>query len=231
LAFGVNIILKRMRMKRVKKQIIFLLLVLSCLLAACNEAGSEKEREESEKPRAIKVELTGPKTAVYEKGEDIKVFTDTVTNASEMKGMIDARPSDYTFKITFSDNKTKSYFLWLEEESNGMITTDNDTSTWYRLAKRDKENLLNLINYDEVREIAWNFLIDKGWNGSAKENGQNAKVTKTIADSNYELLDNSYEGKQVVLVSFEDKENVVVGTPLVLIDPNINKVIGYMLVE
>ena len=53
-------------------------------------------------------------------------------------------------------------------------------------------------------------------------------MKKMIANNSYELLDKTYEGKEILIVSFEDKENVVVGTPLILIDPNLNEVIGYM---
>jgi hypothetical protein len=44
-------------------------------------------------------------------------------------------------------------------------------------------------------------------------------VKKTIVDNGYELLDDNYEGKEVLSVSFEDKENSVVGTPLILTAP------------
>lgn len=93
---------------------------------------------------------------------------------------------------------------------------------------QDNVNSTNEDSYDYARESAWNFVKEKGWDDAAKENGQSVNITKTIADNNYELLDNTYEGKEVLLVSFEDKENVVVGTPPILIDTNTNKVIGYM---
>ena len=83
-------------------------------------------------------------------------------------------------------------------------------------------------SYNEVREIAWNFVKEKGWNGTANENWHRAEVKKVVVDNNYELLDKTYEGKEVFSVSFEDKENSVVGTPLILIEPNTSKVIGYM---
>ncbi|ARK25037.1 hypothetical protein SporoP37_10515 [Sporosarcina sp. P37] len=39
------------------------------------------------------------------------------------------------------------------------------------------------------------------------------------------------KNKEVLTVSFEDAENVVTGTPQILIDPNTYKVIGYMPTE
>ena len=37
-----------------------------------------------------------------------------------------------------------------------------------------------------------------------------------------------YVGKEVAAVSFQDKENVVNGTPLILVDLDTNAVVGYM---
>ncbi|MBA2176117.1 hypothetical protein H0266_14565 [Halobacillus locisalis] len=83
-------------------------------------------------------------------------------------------------------------------------------------------------DYNEVRENVWKFVKEKGWNDTAKDNWQSAEVKKVVGDNNYELLDGTYDGKEVLSVSFEDKENSVVGTPLIIIEPDTNKVIGYM---
>lgn len=94
--------------------------------------------------------------------------------------------------------------------------------------KQDIENTNDTDNYGDVRAIAWEFVNEKGWNDRAKEDWQSAKVKKTIADNSYELLDKTYDGKEVLTVSFEDKDNVVIGTPSILVDLNTNEVIGYM---
>lgn len=83
-------------------------------------------------------------------------------------------------------------------------------------------------NYFKIRELAWNFLKERGWHSRAKEDWESSTVTKIIVNEKYELLDKSYEGKEVFSVSFKDKEHVVVGTPLVLVDANTNEVIGFM---
>ncbi|MGD7051691.1 MULTISPECIES: hypothetical protein [Bacillaceae] len=93
---------------------------------------------------------------------------------------------------------------------------------------QNEENQSETDSYNEVREVAWDFTKDKGWDDTAKGNWQSAEVRKVIVDNNYEFLDKTYEGKEALSVSFEDKENTVVGTPLVLIDIDTNKVIGYM---
>ena len=82
--------------------------------------------------------------------------------------------------------------------------------------------------YREIKAIAWDFIQEKGWNRNAKEDWQNATVTKIVVDDDYELLDQTYEDKAVLKVSFEDIENAVIGTPSILVDPNNNEVVGYM---
>lgn len=86
--------------------------------------------------------------------------------------------------------------------------------------------------YDNVREIAWEYMKVKDWDDKARGNWQSAKVTEYIVDKGYEhLLDNNYEGKEVLKINFEDKENLVIGTPAILIDPKTDKVIGYISTE
>jgi hypothetical protein len=82
--------------------------------------------------------------------------------------------------------------------------------------------------YESIRKAAWEFIQEKGWSEPAEGNWQSAKVEKIIADENYEMLDTQYEGKEVAAITFQDKENVIVGTPLILVDLNTNEVVGYM---
>lgn len=94
---------------------------------------------------------------------------------------------------------------------------------------KESKNNSQTNAYDQDREVAWEYMKDKGWDDKARGNWQSAKVTEYIVDKGYvHLLDNSYEGKEVLKVNFEDKENVVIGTPAILIDPETDKVIGYI---
>ncbi len=93
---------------------------------------------------------------------------------------------------------------------------------------QNEEKQSQTDNYNEVRETAWNFVKEKGWHTTAKGNWRSAEVTKVVANKNYELLDKNQEGREALSVSFEEKKNSVVGIPVILIDPNTNKVIGYM---
>ncbi|KKB33093.1 YobA family protein [Bacillus thermotolerans] len=90
-------------------------------------------------------------------------------------------------------------------------------------------NATNKESDEHIREIAWDFVKEMGWNDEVKEEWQRAKVTKTIAaDDDHKFLGqaykDNYEGKEVLFVSFES-------TPSILIDPKTNKVIGYKSLE
>ena len=82
--------------------------------------------------------------------------------------------------------------------------------------------------YDDVKEVAWEFIEEKGWSDSADKDWQSTKVEKKIADKNFELIDNTYEGKEVLSISFADRVNTVIGTPVILVSPDTNEVIGYI---
>lgn len=90
------------------------------------------------------------------------------------------------------------------------------------------ENTNDIDNHVDIKAAAWDFLNEKGWQDQANDDPQSAKVEKVIADNKYILLDKTYDGKEVLEVSFEDVENAVTGTPLLLVDSNTNEVIGYM---
>jgi len=92
----------------------------------------------------------------------------------------------------------------------------------------DKNTSAEIIKYDNARKAAWEYLKEKGWNDSAKEEWESAIVKQTIADEKYELVDKRYIGHIVLSVAFDDQDNVVVGTPLVLVDIDTLEVIGYL---
>ena len=81
---------------------------------------------------------------------------------------------------------------------------------------------------DVVKEAAWGFIEEKGWSDSINKDWQSAKVEKIMADKKFELFDTTYEGKEVLSVSFSDSVNMVIGTPIILVAPDTNEVIGYM---
>ena len=90
------------------------------------------------------------------------------------------------------------------------------------------ENTSEIDSHENVKAAAWEFLNEKGWQDRAKDDFESAKVEKVNADSKYVLLDQTYDGKELLEVSFEDVDNAVTGTPLILVDSNANEVVGYM---
>ncbi|MBM6619569.1 hypothetical protein [Bacillus suaedaesalsae] len=88
----------------------------------------------------------------------------------------------------------------------------------------------NNDSYDLARERAWNYLVDQNWEESAIGE-KKADVTKTFVNENYELLDESFRGEEVIQVTFQDQENSLTGTPTIIVDPATNAVLGYMPTE
>ena len=80
-----------------------------------------------------------------------------------------------------------------------------------------------------AKEAAWNFLVEKEWDEGVKEGSwQDAEVNEVTVDDDYSLLDESYEEKEVLSVSFENKENLAVGVPVILVSVETNEAVGYM---
>lgn len=90
------------------------------------------------------------------------------------------------------------------------------------------ENTSEMDSHEDAKAAAWEFLNEKGWQDQAKEDFESAEVAKVHADSKYVLLDQTYDGKELLEVSFEDVDHAVTGTPLILVDSNTNEVVGYM---
>ncbi|MDI7741095.1 hypothetical protein QMK38_03695 [Lysinibacillus fusiformis] len=82
--------------------------------------------------------------------------------------------------------------------------------------------------YDSLRKIAWEFTKQKGWDKTAKEQWASAEVSEIVADEDHQYLTESYQGKEVLEVNFECREDAVICPPAILIDPIAFEVIGYM---
>lgn len=163
-------------------------------------------------------------TLVIEDRETIEIIKKAVDNAEKQPGIVNM--ADPEFRIAIGE---ETYFLWIDETAGAVMNTEN-THTIYSLTYTSVNQINEIISYNYLnfKEIAWNFLIEHGWNESAKEGWKSTSVTKIIVNEDYVLLDKSFDGKEVLAVSFKDKKNVIVGTPIVLIDANTKKVIGYM---
>ncbi|WP_226669660.1 hypothetical protein [Metabacillus litoralis] len=170
------------------------------------------------------MESNNSETLVIEDRKTIEMIEEAVSNSEKQPGIVNM--ADPEFKIEIGE---ETYFLWVDAKS-GTIMNTKDTHTIYSLSVRSSKQINDIIsyNYSKIREIAWNFLEEKGWSDRAKEEWKSAKVSKIIVTKDYELLDKDYKGKEVFSVSFEDKENIIASTPIILVDADTNKVIGYM---
>ncbi|MCT8138336.1 hypothetical protein H1D32_11595 [Anaerobacillus sp. CMMVII] len=83
-------------------------------------------------------------------------------------------------------------------------------------------------NYDNVREVAWEFIKEQGWHDRVSDDWQSARVKQIVVDKSYHLFDQTYEGTEVLSVSFKEKQELVASFPLILVDEQTNKVIGYI---
>lgn len=92
----------------------------------------------------------------------------------------------------------------------------------------DENTSADLTKNENAKKVAWEYLKEKGWSDTAKGEWESAVVKQTIADEKYELVDKRYVGEMVFSVAFEDQDNVVVGTPLVLVDIATFEVVGYL---
>ena len=78
----------------------------------------------------------------------------------------------------------------------------------------------------DVREIAWNSLTDS----ERKEivgDWKDAKVSKVTADTKrFSLIDPSFDGKEVTMVTLSSKKSALLGDIIKLVDEKTQKVIG-----
>lgn len=89
--------------------------------------------------------------------------------------------------------------------------------------KADEEDNL------DAKEAAWNFLVKNEWNKGAKQgNWKDSEVRKVTVSNDFFLLDEHYDGKEVLAVSFEGDENLVIGPPTVIVSIDTKEVVGYM---
>lgn len=193
------------------------------ILISISLVGCQKDSESLEKITIEPME-SHLETLVIEDTETIEMIEEAVSNSKEQPGIVNME--DPEFKIEIGE---ETYFLWVDEKSGTFMNT-KDTHTIYSLPVSSIKQINNIISYNasKIREIAWNFLEKRGWSDSAKEEWKSAAVTKIIVNKDYELLDKNYKGNGVFSVLFEDKENIVVSTPIILVNAETNNVIGYM---
>ncbi|MGX1194623.1 hypothetical protein [Metabacillus sp. SLBN-84] len=87
----------------------------------------------------------------------------------------------------------------------------------------------NTDGYQEVRKAGWNFMKQNQWEKRTNGDWEHAEVAAyTVNKGQAQLMDEQYIGKEVIRVEFEDLENTAVSAPVILVDQETNKVIGYI---
>lgn len=72
-------------------------------------------------------------------------------------------------------------------------------------------------------------MIQNQWEKWTNGDWEHAKVTAyTVNKRQAQLLNEQYIGKKVLRVEFENLENTAAGAPVILVDQETNKVIGYI---
>ncbi|SIR06686.1 hypothetical protein [Domibacillus enclensis] len=100
----------------------------------------------------------------------------------------------------------------------------NDVIRTEKTRPAEADGLVIMKANDEVKEAAQTFLKEKGWDKQATD----IALAQTVEDPQYaEWVDHPAKG-ELVAVSFLEKESSVIGVPVVYVDPESNKVAGYM---
>ncbi|WP_456276314.1 hypothetical protein [Bacillus sp. AK128] len=206
-----------------KLNIIFSLFLVSIVLFGCQQ-GHEENILQANNKITISPMDNPSEEMVFEDTETIEMIKEAVVQAEKQSGVVNMADPEY--KVAIGD---ETFFLWIDGKS-GTIMNIEDSHTIYNLSELSAQQMNEMISVDymKIKEIAWNYLREQGWNDRAMEEWESAAVSKMIANKDYVLLDKNYEGKEVFKISFEDHANSVVGTPVILVDESTNKVIGYM---
>lgn len=116
------------------------------------------------------------------------------------------------------------------KEPIGACTADQSPRTFYVAAPRNIETVVikgetvRLNQFDEEKKTAKMFLEEKEWDKQAAD----IALVQTVENPQYaEWVDNPVKG-ELVAVSFLEKESSVIGVPVVYVEPESNKVAGYM---
>lgn len=100
---------------------------------------------------------------------------------------------------------------------------------WYTVDEWLKEG--EVLEEQELLHKAWETLRQQGWRDTAKGNLRQGKITQSTAGDDIEWFNESYKGERVHVVQFEDIQNVVTGTPKIVLDGKEKEVVGFIPTE
>lgn len=113
-------------------------------------------------------------------------------------------------------------------------TGDATPRTFYLTVPKQTIKTVSLLNetvslreFTKEKQAAWSFLQKQGWDRQVEGDWRHAVAYKTTNKQHVEWTVPRIED-ELVSVSFLEKENSLTGVPAVLVNPETNKVAGYM---
>ncbi|MGD6805266.1 hypothetical protein [Rossellomorea aquimaris] len=94
------------------------------------------------------------------------------------------------------------------------------------MIKNDEEN----AKYQSEIKVAWKFVKKEGWDDLTRGDWRNASVEITDISLG-DMLDGEPHRDEVLMVSFESKENLINGVPSIFVDLQEKEVVGYVPTE
>ncbi|MHB1127885.1 MAG: hypothetical protein ACYC2T_13195 [Bacillota bacterium] len=87
-----------------------------------------------------------PGTFVFNDKKTIDIFIRAITGAKKYPGVLDIAKPEYTIEILFENDKTKTFYIWLNDNSEqGTLMTAEETGTGYSISKKVTKELKTLL--------------------------------------------------------------------------------------
>lgn len=131
----------------------FLLLFTIVFLIGCSNQVHKKVNNisTSSSPEVTKVTVKGQKEKVFEKKEDIRVFTDTIQKGNPRKNIpSELKAPPYFVYFHYSGGRKVEYFLYLGEDGGWIYK--NGTNEAYILSSKSVQELNLLLDNTTKRE-------------------------------------------------------------------------------
>ncbi|WP_088006028.1 hypothetical protein [Indiicoccus explosivorum] len=102
-------------------------------------------------------------------------------------------------------------------------------SLWIMAGCSPEQTAEETAEHREARQAAWNFVQEMGWAGTLDESSwETAAVERIVAPDYYEYVDASFEGEEVLLITFPEEGEPVASVTHFLVDKETNEVVGFL---
>lgn len=167
----------------------------------------------SQKAPLVKVTVEKENEKVFDKPEDIKIFTTAIETGTPMKSIPEGlKAPTYFVYFYYSDNETVEYFLYISQ-NDGWIYK-NGTREAYTLSKGSVDDLNRLLQLsDNLQTLLQNPQFQKEGlelkelKGPVKVDKATAIKTATAKETVGDYISNQVKNVTVVLVKLTNKEH------------------------